>query len=166
MISYRCALVSCPPHLSLSASMTMTNKTTIRLQQPNLADDSFLFLCRAGRTSPAACAGRAWGGRHRTSRRWPGRLLATMARRRASRSCSPTGPSSDAAPALSASPFSSDGDCILLYYVVCLHRTCLHVVCAVMTGDLKCLLLLLRSKLMLYPLDQDSAAATCVRLKT
>ncbi|KAG2630724.1 hypothetical protein PVAP13_3KG537000 [Panicum virgatum] len=53
------------------------------------------------------------GGRHRTSRRWPGRLLATMARRRASRSCSPTGPSSDAAPALSASPFSSDGDCIL-----------------------------------------------------
>lgn len=57
-------------------------------------------VSRAWRTSPAACAGRAWGGRRRTSRQWRGRWWATTARRSAWRSCSSTGPSSDAPPLL------------------------------------------------------------------
>lgn len=142
-------------------------------------ESEVILLGRALRTSPAACAGRAWGGRRRTSKRWPGRWWVMTVRRRAWRSCSSTGPSSDAAPPVcfsltppeqrtGRSPHHHHQMVTVSYYLVALHRTCVllhHVSCNLMTRDPKCLLLLL-CLVFLYPLDQDSYAAVCVRLES
>lgn len=129
-----------------------------------------VLLGRALRTSPAVCAGRAWGGRRRTSRRWPGRWWAMMVRRRAWRSCSSTGPSSDAAaPVLrlhlpeqrvGRSPHHHHQMVTVSYYLVaCIAPMCCCIMCAVMTRDLKCLLFLLCLEF-LYLLDQDKCCCS------
>lgn len=109
-----------------------------------LADPSLCppFVCRAWRTSPAACAGRAWGGRRHTSRLWRGRWWATTAPRSASRSCSSTGPSSDAPPltAPAAQPHLASPDhrwmppLSYYYYVLSLVAFPLHLCASATTA--------------------------------